>query len=306
MLRSTQDLLGGENDRERRREQLLEEAGSILEEIGGYEDDHGLKVKPKYAVKFFKNVAYKAVGGQQLQADCMFCNVNLASTGSTRLVQHLSSCLLAPKTVKEIFQKVQGNTADKRKVKVEKAALREEEADREMARIKAQKVLHRQQTIAGAFKSAEATNADLAIAKFFYSSGIPFQVAGTSHEDTYFRDMVKAIQAAPSGYVPPNRRALAGRLIDECDSLLARELEERDPNKELAAKFGMAYTQDGWDSIDHLPLINSAYVTANNGGVHIRSVDTSGKTKNAEYIAALMIEDIYKLGCDNVVVVISN
>lgn len=38
----------------------------------------------------------------------------------------------------------------------------------------------------------------------------------------------------------------------------------------------------------------------------MRSVDTSGKTKHAEYIAALMMEDIYNIGCTNVVAVVTD
>jgi len=38
----------------------------------------------------------------------------------------------------------------------------------------------------------------------------------------------------------------------------------------------------------------------------MRSVDTSGYTKNAEYVAALIITDIYDLGCTRVVLVTTN
>ena len=87
---------------------------------------------------------------------------------------------------------------------------------------------------------------------------------------------------------------------------MEQELAARDPHGVLAAKFGIAITSDGWDSCDHLPLINSAYITANNGGVYMRSVDTSGHIKDAEYCAALMLEDIYTLGCTNVVMNITD
>ena len=68
----------------------------------------------------------------------------------------------------------------------------------------------------------------------------------------------------------------------------------------------MAYTSDGWDSCDSLPLINSAYILANNGGVYQRSVDTSGQTKSAEYCAALMIVDIYDIGCTKVILILTD
>ena len=64
--------------------------------------------------------------------------------------------------------------------------------------------------------------------------------------------------------------------------------------------------REGWDSIDHLPLINSAFITANDGGIYWRSTDTSGHEKNVEYCAALMISDIYAFGCTKVVLVITD
>lgn len=87
---------------------------------------------------------------------------------------------------------------------------------------------------------------------------------------------------------------------------MEKEINARDPAGDLKEKFGVAYTQDGWDSIDSLPLINSAYITANDGGVYHRSVDTSGFIKDAEYVAALMIADIYSIGCTYVIMVVTD
>ena len=63
---------------------------------------------------------------------------------------------------------------------------------------------------------------------------------------------------------------------------------------------------DGWDSCDNLSLINSAFITNNDGGLFWRSVDTSGHVKCAEYTASLMIEDIYSFGPTKVVLVITD
>ena len=71
-------------------------------------------------------------------------------------------------------------------------------------------------------------------------------------------------------------------------------------------RYGSCYVSDGWDSCDNLPLINSAFITANDGGVYWRSVDTSGKEKNAEYCAALMIADIYEFGALKVTLLVTD
>lgn len=104
--------------------------------------------------------------------------------------------------------------------------------------------------------------------------------------------MVKAIQRAGESYIPPSAPAIGGRLIEDCHASMQRELWARDPNGAQASKFGITYVSDGWEDVNHNPLVNSAYVKANDGGTYLRSVDTSGKTKDAKYLSELMIEDI--------------
>ena len=91
--------------------------------------------------------------------------------------------------------------------------------------------------------------------------------------------------------------------MDSCYEALWKTLSDRDPDGSLAYKFGSTYVSDGWDSCDNLSLINSAFITNNDGGVFWRSVDTSGKVKDAEYVASLMICDIYSFGPTKVVMV---
>lgn len=118
--------------------------------------------------------------------------------------------------------------------------------------------------------------------------------------------MIRAIQDAPRGYVPPNEKKLAGPQLDANYEAMWRKVNARDPNGLLKEKFGSAYVSDGWDSCDHLPLINSAFISANDGGVYWRSVDTSGHTKSAEYCALLVIQDIYAYGPQYVVLIVTD
>jgi hypothetical protein len=50
-------------------------------------------------------------------------------------------------------------------------------------------------------------DADKKLAKFFYSTGIPF----TAIENPYWLDFIKAVQPA---YISPNRRNLANNLLN--------------------------------------------------------------------------------------------
>ena len=292
----SQQQLGDDEEAAGRRALVLQEVSDILTQIGGIS-------KPKDALRFVRDIEYKKVGGQQLECRCMFCNKKMASTGASRVVVHFSSdCALIPPDVKKSFVALCEKTAGKRAEKQEAAAL--VQAEQEVARrmVKAQKVEQRQQSVREGFVSADKTIADRAIAKFFYANAVSFSAADTQ-SDSFYREMVTAIQNAGAGYIPPNRAKLSGPLIDEVQAEMQSNIDRRDEDNAISDKFGMTYTQDGWESCDHLPLINSAYILANDGGVYLRSVDTSGITKNAEYIASLMIVDIYNLGCTRVICV---
>ena len=73
--------------------------------------DDGL-TKPKEALLFMSNIAYKNVGGQLLlSCNCMFCSLPISSTGATRCVDHLTKgCALVPKEVKSALNFMRGST----------------------------------------------------------------------------------------------------------------------------------------------------------------------------------------------------
>ena len=294
-------LLGDDETAAERNASLREEVCVKLEAYGT-----AGPAKPKQFLDFCRNVTYKKAGGQQLEAECMFCGAHLISTGATRVVDHFANvCVLCPKSVRDPCIAVRNSSDAKRVRKDEHGVLVFQEQEQAVRLLKAQKTELRQQSIRSGFKTAEATFVDQAIARFFYANGINFGAADCS-TDSYYREMVRALQAVPSGYVPPNPKALAGPLLPEAHNKMVDDVEKRDADGELSRKFGCSYTSDGWDSCDNLPLINSAYILANDGGVYQRSVDTSGFSKNAEYCASLMIADIYAIGCTKVVSVVTD
>lgn len=292
-----QALLGEAETSERRVSNIRAEVADMLQK-------RPIK-KPKDVIQFFSGITYKATGGQQLAGKCWFCTRTIQSTGAARLVDHLLQCALCIPEVKEACRTLREETSSKRKAKAEELGMVDREVEQQLAIAKAQKMELKQQGLRSSFKAAEVDIADHAIADFFYANGISFSAADTAVDSLYMQ-MVRAIQAAPAGYVPPERKKLSHQLLDSSYDHMWRSIKQRDPSGVLAEKFGIAYTQDGWDSVDHLPLINSAYITANDGGVYLRSVDTSGRTKDAVYIAALMIQDIYSIGCTNVILVVTD
>ena len=265
----------------------------------------GIDIKNKHIFEFYKTVSSKGNQSQQKRVSCLACGHSFEAAGSTRLVKHFVNCALVPANVKQPFRKIMIQTENLKEHKRQRDNLKQEEAQHLAAEHKEKQAKLVQQNIRTGFKSLEVYEADLAISKFWYANGLSF-AAASAKEDSYYREMIEKIQAAPIGYVPPGRNKLAGPLLEECHNWMWKQLKDRDPNGSRAMQFGSCYVSDGWDSCDNLPLINSAFITANDGGVYWRSVDTSGKTKSAEYCAALMIADIYEYGPLKVTIVITD
>ena len=76
-----QSRLGDDEATETRLASLRDETARKLEVYGAVGPQ-----KPKNMLDFCRNVAYKKTGGQQLEADCMFCGFHLVSTGASRVV----------------------------------------------------------------------------------------------------------------------------------------------------------------------------------------------------------------------------
>ena len=261
-------------------------------------------MRPKHAELFFIELAsINPTNAQQKKGDCMHCGKSVTSTGATRFHDHLLQCVLCPAQVIKGFMVLRKDTGANRIAKREVSDLAKQEAEVDAAAHDDKQASLKQQKIGVGLKTSQVAAADKAIADFFYGNGIAFSAAG---DNELFRTMVQAIQNAPSGYVPPNRKRLSGPLLDECYESMWSRLHGRDPGDLLKKKFGATYVSDGWDSCDHLPLINSAFISGNDGGTYWRSVDTSGKIKTAEYCALLMIQDIYAYGPHNVVLIITD
>lgn len=253
------------------------------------------KVEPKHAVLFFEDVMKKTDTAQQLKGNCIVCQISVTSTGAFKFHTHILNCSCMPQKVVKLFKTLRDATNNKREGKREAAVLAQEELQLAAQTQEAQQSKLKQQCIKAGIRTSQVEAADMAIANFMYANAIPFSAA-SQDQNSYFRKMIQAIQAAPSGYVPPSPKKMGNELLEMCHENMWRQIHRRDPDGALAEKFGSVYVSDGWDSCDSLPLINSAFISGNDGGIFWRSVDTSGKMKSAEYCAALMIADIYAYG----------
>ncbi len=90
-------------------------------------------------------------------------------------------------------------------------------------------------------------------------------------------------------------------LLDELDAELREELNVKIHAFDKTT--GQSLTSDGWEDVRRRPLLNALAVNPS-GAYFIKSIDTSGETKDKEYIAKIMMELIEELGPKNVVTVI--
>ena len=147
----------------------------------------------------------------------------------------------------------------------------------------------KQQKLDGMLSRGCKANAELAMAAFFFSEGIPFvKVGGVAQclvhwtpscsmqvESRYFRDMVEAIGNYGPGFRPPSRDKLRTRLLVDSVAKLNKELACVDANIE---RYGSTITSDGWSDARMHPILNMLQVFAD-GVKFLDTVDTSGDKK---------------------------
>ena len=257
------------------------------------------------AVEFFDDVARKDDNKQQMKGRCKACGKAVSSTASVRFIDHISKCASMPNEIQRAFQRLRADAGSKAASKRHADALSQQDAEvwaKRHAAQQQQQLDLKQPGIKASLQGAEAAWADKCIAEFFYANAIPFSIASSESSGLY-RRMIAAIKATPASYKPPTTNKLGNQLLDKCYDEMWHKLAERDPDGSLGFKFGSTYVTDGWDSCDNHSLINSAFITNNDGGIFWRSVDTAGKVKCAEYTAHLMIADIYSFGPTKVVMV---
>ena len=127
-------------------------------------------------------------------------------------------------------------------------------------------------------QSLDKIDADKKLARFFYSTGIPFTVV----ENPYWLEFIKTIQPA---YISPNRRNLANNLLDA-----EYQVEQQDLNTTLA---NITLASDGWSNIRRESVLN--FVLCLPKPVFYDAKYTGAESHTAEFIYQefkSIIEDI--------------
>lgn len=128
----------------------------------------------------------------------------------------------------------------------------------------------------------ESAKIDAKMAEFFYGCNVPFSAC----ESKYFKNFIHALR--PS-YGIPNRRRLAGTLLDETHDKIVQQ------NVDLVEKMGKQATLmiDGWqNSSANKHNVVTMLATANDQKVMLESFDTSAVRDTTENIVDLVEKSV--------------
>ena len=141
------------------------------------------------------------------------------------------------------------------------------------------------------------------------ATGIAFSVFDNPH----FRAAIQATAELGAAYLRvkpdsntltarvPGSQAFATSLLDQTDESTQAQADKI--KRSMQSETGGSITSDGMTNVTHRPLINVLYVTPS-GVFYVKTIDASGVTKDAKYIAELIISAIEAEGAENVVLVV--
>ena len=130
----------------------------------------------------------------------------------------------------------------------------------------------------------------------FYNANIPFNVA----RNPFFIEAVLATSKARFDYVPPSYHQFRTNLIEPRRLRVEKEIERKTGFAKRT--YGVSICTDGWDDVNRRPLMN-VMMTCPPRDVFLGSIDTTGQTKSATYIADELKVFIEKVGPKNVTTV---
>jgi hypothetical protein len=99
----------------------------------------------------------------------------------------------------------------------------------------------------------------------------------------------------------PGSQIFATKLLDATDASTQEQVNKI--KQSVQRDTGGSITSDGTTNVSNRPLINVLYVTPA-GALFVKVIDTSGETKDATYVAELIIRAIEAEGPGNVVLVV--
>ncbi|XP_010941564.1 uncharacterized protein [Elaeis guineensis] len=149
-------------------------------------------------------------------------------------------------------------------------------------------------TVQHTFASQESIDhADIAVAKFMYDTGIPFNAANS----IYFQRMADAIATAGPGYKMPSYHSLRGKLLNRCVHEVGDICNELRKSWEVT---GCTVMADRWMDKTSRVVINF-FIYCPKGTMFLKSVDASDIENTSEGLLSLFDSIVQDVGPRNVV-----
>ncbi len=135
----------------------------------------------------------------------------------------------------------------------------------------------KQSTLKAAFGKQDKSKVDAMWGRAFYGNGLSFRLIN----DPHFKATVEATTNFGENYKLPSLVSLCTTLLNKEKVSMAAELKSFMAS---ARSSKATITSDGWSNTRNRPLLNLLMVTPK-GEKFLESVDTSGDTKDADFIA---------------------
>jgi hypothetical protein len=151
----------------------------------------------------------------------------------------------------------------------------------------------KQSTLKAAFGKQDKSKIDALWGRAFYGNGLSFRLIN----DLHFKAAVEATTDFGENYKLPSLVSLCTTLLENEKVSVAAELKSF-----MASTRSSKATiiSDGWSDTRNRPLLNLLMVTSK-GEKFLESVDTSGDTKDANFIAQVVGKAIEDVGAEIVV-----
>ncbi len=151
----------------------------------------------------------------------------------------------------------------------------------------------KQSTLKATFGKQDKSKVDALWGHAFYGNGLSFRLIN----DPHFKVAVEATADFGENYKLPSLVSLRTTLLDKEKVSVATELQSFMASAQSSKA---TITSDGWSNTQNRPLLNLLMVTPK-GKKFLESVDTSGDTKDADFIAQVVGKAIEDVGAEIVV-----
>ncbi|XP_039309059.1 uncharacterized protein LOC120358549 [Solenopsis invicta] len=221
---------------------------------------------------------YEITKGTKTILKCQVCE-NEVSNKACRLRKHFEKCTKKQDAKEDICDSTEGSSGSETEDSNNPAINISRKRRKPDVQVQIQQ-LKQQKLNQFLLKTTETDKQklDLSLASYFYSSGVPFRHS----ENFYFKKMISDLRP---GYTPPNRKKLAGELLNK----IYNKTQE-DAKNHLNGK-SVTLIQDGWSAIHNEPVIASC-VSDGEKSFFLSSYETGSNQKTSKYCLDLAVKDI--------------